>query len=108
MMISINHPGRCGVARTSYTRERGIHLRATRFRVPRGNFTGWFYNRRLGRFRLFATDLSRGVVLELPHRVLVVTPADPQAFNAFLHQEYPGISLTEDTSGKPYAGTEPG
>lgn len=42
--------------------------------------TGWFWNRRLGRFRMFATDLSRAVLLEFARRKVLVTPHDPQAF----------------------------
>jgi len=42
--------------------------------------TGWFWNRRLGRYRMFATDLSRAVLLEFARRKVLVTPHDPQAF----------------------------
>lgn len=61
-------------------------------------FTGWFYNKKLGRFRLFATDFSRAVVLQFPHRVVVVTPADPQAFITYLLREYPDIEVTPPQS----------
>jgi hypothetical protein len=43
-------------------------------------FTGLSWNRRLGRFRAYATDPRRAVVLELPARTLVVTPDRPGAF----------------------------
>lgn len=43
-------------------------------------FTGWFWNRRLGRFRMYATDLSRAVLLEFADGRVLVTPHDPQAF----------------------------
>jgi hypothetical protein len=42
--------------------------------------TGWFWNRKLGRYRVFATDLSRAVLLEFARRKVLVTPHDPQAF----------------------------
>jgi len=42
--------------------------------------TGWFWNRKLGRYRMFATDLSRAVLLEFARRKVLVTPHDPQAF----------------------------
>jgi hypothetical protein len=44
------------------------------------SFTGLFYNRALGRCRLFATDPKRAVVMVLPARTVVVTPADPEHF----------------------------
>lgn len=44
------------------------------------SFTGIYQNERLGTYRLFATDGKYSVVLVLPGRVVVVTPADPQAF----------------------------
>ena len=52
-------------------------------------FTGLYRSKRLGRFHLFATDLRRGVVLVLPDRTLVVTPAAPEAFLAHLHRFFP-------------------
>lgn len=42
--------------------------------------TGWFWNRKLGRYRMFATDLSRAVLLEFARRRVLVSPHDPQAF----------------------------
>jgi len=44
------------------------------------SFTGWFWNRRLGRYRAFATDPGRAVILTWPGRVVVITPHDPQGF----------------------------
>jgi Bacterial PH domain len=41
---------------------------------------GLFWNRRLGRFRAFATDPSRAVILAYPDRKVVITPHDPQHF----------------------------
>lgn len=43
-------------------------------------FAGWFRNKRLGRFRAFATDPKRAVVLRFPKRIVVVTPDDPHGF----------------------------
>jgi PH (Pleckstrin Homology) domain-containing protein len=44
------------------------------------SFTGLFWSKRFGRYRLYATDLKRAVVLVLTDRIVVVTPADPEAF----------------------------
>jgi hypothetical protein len=44
------------------------------------SFTGIFYSKALGRYRVFATDPNRFVVLVLPGRTVVVSPADPEAF----------------------------
>jgi hypothetical protein len=45
-------------------------------------FAGLFYNKRLGSYRVFATDPKRAVVLRFSDRVVVVTPDDPEAFVA--------------------------
>jgi hypothetical protein len=47
-------------------------------------FTGTYRNTGLGAFRLYATDPLKAVILHLPDQVVVVTPADPQAFMAAL------------------------
>lgn len=57
------------------------------------SFTGWFYSKKLGRYRLFATDFSHAVVLILPQRVVVVTPADPQAFVEYLRRRFPNADI---------------
>lgn len=44
------------------------------------SFTGIFWNKKLGRYRTFATDPSRFVAIHLPGRVVMVSPADPEAF----------------------------
>lgn len=44
------------------------------------SFSGYFWSRRLGRFRALATDPSRAVVLRYPKRTVVLTPGDPQHF----------------------------
>ena len=53
---------------------------AVRFFGNRGlfAFTGWFWSRRLGRFRAFATDPGRAVMLRYADRKVIVTPHDPQ------------------------------
>jgi hypothetical protein len=52
-------------------------------------FTGLYRNRELGLFRLFATDLRHSVVLVLPKRTVVVTPAEPTEFVRYLHRWFP-------------------
>jgi hypothetical protein len=47
-------------------------------------FAGLFYNRTLGRYRVFATDPRSSVVLRFDARTVVVTPDDPRAFLAML------------------------
>jgi hypothetical protein len=53
------------------------------------SFSGVFWSKRLGRYRIFATDLKRCVVLVLTDRVLVVTPADPEAFIQHIRALFP-------------------
>jgi hypothetical protein len=52
-------------------------------------FTGLYQNSRLGRYRLFATDLARCVVLALPDRTVVITPTAPAAFIEHMHRVFP-------------------
>ena len=63
------------------------------FRVFRNgglfSFSGIFWSKRLGRYRIFATDLKRCVLLVLTDRVLVVTPADPDAFIRHIRVLFP-------------------
>lgn len=59
------------------------------------SFTGVFRNKTLGRYRAFATDPKRAVVLVLPGRTVVVTPADPNAFVQHVRVIHP------QTQGKP-------
>jgi len=56
------------------------------------SFTGLYWSRALGRYRLFATDPRRAVVLTLGRRVVVVTPAEPETFVAYLGQLFPGVA----------------
>lgn len=43
-------------------------------------FTGLFRNQQLGRYRVFATNMSRTVIIQLPARTIVVTPDKPERF----------------------------
>jgi hypothetical protein len=52
--------------------------------------TGLFRNSVLGRYRAFATDPSRAVVVRAASRVIVLSPADPRAFVAFAGSLFPG------------------
>lgn len=54
------------------------------------SFTGLYQTRALGRYRLFGTDPTRSVVLALPHRVVVITPAAPDAFVQHLSRVFFG------------------
>ncbi|MCZ7563317.1 MAG: PH domain-containing protein [Burkholderiales bacterium] len=54
---------------------------------------GLFSNRKLGRYRAFATDPQRAVVLDLATRKVVVTPDDPQAFLAALRNRCPQVEI---------------
>ena len=45
-----------------------------------GAITGWYWNKRLGRFRALVTDRRRAVVLRWPGRCLVVSPERPEEF----------------------------
>jgi hypothetical protein len=60
---------------------------------------GLFSNRRLGRYRAFATDAQRSVVLDLTARKVVVTPEDPWAFLAALRR----LSPAAEIGVKPYS-----
>lgn len=53
------------------------------------SFSGVFWSKRLGRYRIFATDLKRCVVLVPTDRVVVVTPADPDAFIQHIRTLFP-------------------
>lgn len=60
---------------------------------------GLFSNRKLGRYRAFATDPVRSVVLDLPTRKIVVTPADPWQFQAALRRLWPGAEIGAKPAG---------
>jgi hypothetical protein len=57
------------------------------------SFTGVFQNRKLGRYRAFITDSKCAVVLQLRRRVLVVTPALPEAFVAHVRTFCPNVAV---------------
>ncbi len=65
-------------------------------------FTGLYQNAKVGRFRMFATDPARAVVLVLPKRSVVVTPADPQAFVLYIERFFPHAEVIA-----PGRGTSP-
>lgn len=44
------------------------------------SFTGFYWNRQLGHFRAYVTDLNRTVVVRLRNRIAVLSPDDPEAF----------------------------
>jgi hypothetical protein len=44
------------------------------------SFTGWFWSRRLGSYRMYVTDLTRPVVLTFADRCIVVSPDCPEKF----------------------------
>jgi hypothetical protein len=44
------------------------------------SFSGWYWNRRLGRYRMFATNFRQPVVLDLGSRRVVVSPGDAGRF----------------------------
>lgn len=43
-------------------------------------FCGYYWNRRLGSYRAFVTDLNNTVVLRLPGRAIVISPDAPEQF----------------------------
>ncbi len=64
-------------------------MRDARMTFGSGSFASFFrtfHNERLGHFRAFATDRERAVVLRFPEHTVVITPADPEALAADLHQ----------------------
>jgi hypothetical protein len=58
------------------------------------SFCGWFYSKRLGRYRLFATDLRNAVALQLPNRTVAISPANPDALVDYLRQLFPILETT--------------
>jgi len=44
------------------------------------SFTGVFWNRTLGRYRAYVTDLQRTVVLKMADRTIVISPEAPDRF----------------------------
>lgn len=52
------------------------------------SFTGLFYNKRLGRYRMYANDFDHAVVLELSGRNVVITPASPEEFVSHVRRRF--------------------
>jgi hypothetical protein len=44
------------------------------------SFAGWYWNKSLGFYRAFVTDLNRTVVLRFGKRTVVVSPDEPEDF----------------------------
>ena len=44
------------------------------------SFTGWYWNKSLGHYRAFVTDINRTVVLRFEKRTIVISPAEPEEF----------------------------
>ncbi|WP_395737844.1 PH domain-containing protein [Prosthecobacter sp.] len=44
------------------------------------SFTGYYWNRQLGHFRAYVTDLNRTVIVHMKNRTAVLSPDDPEAF----------------------------
>jgi hypothetical protein len=57
------------------------------------SFTGLYRSKALGRYRLFATDLSQAVVLFRPGHVVVITPAVPEAIIEHMRLLFPVVAV---------------
>jgi hypothetical protein len=64
------------------------------------SFTGLFWSKALGRHRLFATDLTCSVVLVMPRRTVVITPAEPQVFIDYVHRSFPAAHAEPAEHGR--------
>ena len=53
------------------------------------SITGWYWNRRIGRFRAYITDPSRTVLLRIGEKKILVSPGDPERFAAELRALMP-------------------
>jgi Bacterial PH domain len=51
------------------------------------SFTGWYWNKSLGFYRAFVTDLNRTVVLRFEKKTVVVSPGEPEEFVADLNTD---------------------
>lgn len=49
------------------------------------SFTGYYRNPSLGSYEAYVTDWKHAVVVRLPQRVIVISPADPAAFVRAVH-----------------------
>jgi hypothetical protein len=52
--------------------------------------TGWLWSRKLGRYRAFATDPARAVILRYANRKILLTPDDVQKFIVLLRKQLSG------------------
>ena len=50
-------------------------------------FCGWFWNRRFGTYRVFATNFANTVVLTIAGKTILVTPDDPTGFVKAIKEE---------------------
>jgi hypothetical protein len=64
------------------------------------SFTGYFQSKALGRYRAFVTDPGCAVVLVLPNRTVVVSPAEPRAFLQALSLSFPGLETAPRTGSR--------
>ncbi len=72
------------------------------------SFSGVYRSRRLGRYRLFATDLAKAVVIVHATGTVVVTPADPDAFIDCVRRLYPAArSPHEEARSTPHPQIHP-
>ena len=55
------------------------------------SFTGYYRNPSLGSYEAYVTDWKQAVVIRLPHRVIVISPADPAAFVLALQASFPRL-----------------
>lgn len=56
------------------------------------SITGLYRKKELGTYRAFVTDPAKAVVLVLPKRPVVLSPADPAAFLDSLRARHPGLA----------------
>jgi hypothetical protein len=63
--------------------------------------TGYYWNKSLGRFRLFATDPRKAVILKLHNRTVVVSPADPEGFLQELQHQFPRLVQPSASTAPP-------
>lgn len=54
--------------------------------------TGLYWNKALGRFRIFATDPKKAVVMRLHDRTVVISPDEPEAFLQELQRYFPRLN----------------
>ena len=58
--------------------------------------TGLYWNKKLGRFRLFATDPAKAVVMRLHDRIVVISPEEPEAFIQELDRFFPRLKAPHE------------